>query len=121
MSIIHIIVVEQGILWEFKFYSQTIPEKMLRTTGIMVPLGNCFLYRMRGRRYKKKRKRRNGRREGQEEKRTEIKRMTKTRRVFMLVLYVAVKKRRLEDKPSFEESVSQGSQSVSTVGEGEGI
>jgi len=35
-------------------------------------------------------------------KRTEIKQMT--HRVFMLVLHVAVKERRLEDKPSFEES-----------------
>jgi len=45
------IIVHRVLTWEFKFYSQTIPsEKTLRIRGIMAPLGNCFLYRMRGRR-----------------------------------------------------------------------
>jgi hypothetical protein len=56
-------VVEQGVLREFKFYSQTIPKKTPRATDIMVPLGNCFLYRKRRRGYKKK-----GKRERQSEK-----------------------------------------------------
>jgi len=48
------IIAHRVLTWEFKFYSQTIPsEKTLRIRGIM---DNCFLYRMRGRRYKEKRK-----------------------------------------------------------------
>lgn len=46
---------------------------------------------------------RNERNGMQDERETEIKRMTKIRCVFMLVLYVAVKKRHLEDKLFFEE------------------